>query len=223
MPNDNKLAEAAGDSFAIQSAQAGVKSKQETAFGESRYRFRPQVSFGFNYSRISTSHTDYVDYYPGFKLKSDDAASVGLQIQIPFFDRAHQDRANAAEAEAQRSRYEAEDQRNQFLEGRFKLQHSIVELEAKSELAQIDHEIAQDQLDTVLIQLSAPPSAPGGPAMTPKDEQSARVQERQRTVDLLNSELDVRQAQVNLMRQTGTLDGWLKSALNVPVLVTAKH
>jgi outer membrane protein TolC len=220
---NSRMAEADGDSFAIQSAFAAVKSKQETAFGESRYRFRPQVSFGFNYSRISTSQTDYVDYYPGFKLKSDDAASVGIQIQIPLFDRAHQDKARAAEAEAARSRYEAEDQRNQFLEGRFKLRHSIAELEAKSDLAQIDHEIAQDQLDTVLIQLSSATSGTGGQTMTPKDEQSARVQERQRTIDLLNSQLEVRQAQVNLMRQTGTLDDWLASSLSVTATMAAKH
>ena len=206
-------------SYAIQSAYANAQSKQETAFGLSRYRFRPQFSFGAEYSRISTSHTNYPLYYPGFQGNghlSDNALSIGIQMQIPIFDRAHQDRARQAEDDARHSQFEAEDERNQFLEGRFKLRHSLDELAARSDLAEIDRDLADEQLKAVMIQLQADSGSSGGTQLTPKDEQNARLQQSARTVDLLQAQFEMRQAQVNLMRQTGTLDAWLKSALSVP-------
>jgi outer membrane protein TolC len=211
LPPINSLNGEGSDSFGIQSAVASAESKHEIAFGEARYRFRPQISFGANYSRISTSHTNYIDYYPGFKQKSESAASIGIQITVPLYDRGHQDRAHEAAAEADRAYFDAEDQRNQFLDGRFRLQHSASELAARSELAEIDRDLAQEQLETVLVQLAAESASAGGQLMTPKDEQNARLQERARTIDLLNAQFQLNQAQVNLLRQTGQLDAWLKS------------
>jgi len=217
-----------GDSFGVQSAFAAAQSKLQTAFGEGRYIGRPQFGLGLNYSYINTSHTNYDTYYPAFTGKSRNAASIGIQIQIPLFDRAHQDRAHAAAADANRTRYEAEDQRNQFLDGRYKLRRSLAELDARSDLAGIDHDIAEEQLKIVQLQLSSP-SAGGetGPQMTPKDEQSARVQERQLTVNLLAAQQDLHHAQVQLMRQTGTLSEWLRTTVmtpaSAPAPATAAH
>ncbi len=209
------------DSFGVRSAFASAHSKQELAFGEARYRFRPQISLGLNYSRISTSHTDYTDYYPGFRTQSENAASVGIQISVPLYDRAHQDHAHEAAADAAKAYFDALDQRNLFQEGRFKLQRSTAELATRSELAQIERELAQAQLDAVLLQLQGPASSDDGkPQLTPKDEQNARLQERARMLDLLEAKLQVSQAQVNLMRQTGQLDGWLRGLATVPESVT---
>jgi outer membrane protein TolC len=209
------------DSAGIQSAVASARSKQELAFGESRYRLRPQVSFGFNYSRIDTGQNDYTTYYPDFKGKSQNAVSVGIQVQIPIYDRKHQDQASEATAEASRAHFATEDQRNQFLEGRFKLRHSAAELAAHSDLAEIDRDLAQEQLDAVLVQLSAASGSSGGQQMTPKDEQKARLDESARTIDLLNAQFQVSQAEVNLLRQTGRLDDWLKTISAMPESVTA--
>ena len=211
-----------GNSYGVQAAFANAQSKQETAFGTGRYRYRPQFSFGAEYSRISTSHTNYPLYYPGFQGNShlsDNALSIGIQIQIPVFDRGHQDRYRQSLAEASHSRFEAEDQRNQFLEGRFKLSHSVEELAARSELAGIDRDLAQEQLQAVLVQLQADAANASGTPLTPKDEQNARVQQGAKTLDLLTAQFELRQAQVNLLRQSGALDEWLKSALAAPVPV----
>jgi outer membrane protein TolC len=210
LPAISTLTGDAPDSYGVKAAEETARSKQFVAFGEARYRFRPQLSFGANYSRISTSQTNYVDYYPGFKQKSESAASIGIQITIPLYDRLHDDRARESAAEAKRAQFEAEGQRSQFLEGRARLQHSASELEARSDLAGIDRELAQEQLDIVLAQLSAENGSTGGPLMTPKDEQNARLQERARAIDLLEAEFQLNQAQINLMRQTGQLESWVK-------------
>jgi hypothetical protein len=188
----------------------------------SRYRLRPQVSLGLSYSRIDTGENDFTTYYPAFLQKSENAESVYFAIQIPIFDRRHQDEAAEAIAEASRARYEAEDQRNQFLQGRFKLHQSTSELALHSDLAEIDRDLAQEQLNAVLLQLSpdAAAAASGVPQLTPKDEQNARLAERARTVDLLDAQFQLSQAEISLLRQTGQLDTWIRSQPNEHVTTT---
>lgn len=212
-PPDSTPDSDAPDSPGVKSAFVSATARQQSAHGEERYRFRPQISFGATYSRISTSHTNYVDYYPGFKSQSENAATIGLQLTVPLYDRAHQDHAMESAADARRARFEAEDQRNQFLDGRFKLQRNANQLAARIELAQIEQELAQQQLEVILVQLSTAGSTSTGAQMTPKDEQNARLQERARTIELLDAQFQLNQARVNLMRQTGRLDGWLKAAV----------
>ncbi len=55
------------DSPGVRAAVAAAKSKQELSFGVNRYRLRPQMVFGVNYSRIDTGQNGYTNYYPGFK------------------------------------------------------------------------------------------------------------------------------------------------------------
>jgi outer membrane protein TolC len=200
------------DSAGVQAAMASARSKQEQAFGEKRYLLRPQVSLNVNYTRIDTGQNDYTTYYPNFLGKSENAVSVYVSLEIPIYDRRHQDEANEARDEASRAYFESESQRDQFLEGRFKLKRSAVELAARSKLAGIDQDIAQEQLSAVLAQLSAASGSTGGPQMTPEDEQKARLKERAQTLDLLKAQFQLNQAKINLLRQTGQLDDWLKSA-----------
>jgi len=202
------------DGPGVKASLAGAKSKQELSFGVNRYRLRPQMVFGVNYSRIDTGQNDYTAYYPGFGLKnpSQNAVSVYVEFTIPIYDRRHQDQANQAKAEASRAYFESEAQRDQFLEGRKKLRRSAAELEKRSRLAELDQDIAQEQLKQVLAQLSADSGSSSGTQMTPEDEQNARLKESQQTIDLLTAQFQLSQAKVNLLRQTGQLENWLKSA-----------
>ncbi len=225
LPTPGTFLDTGALSFGVQSAFASAQSKQEAAFGEGRYLYRPQISFGANYSRISTAHTNYPLYYPGFQGKnglSDNALSVGISIQIPLFDRAHKDRARVSEAEAVHARFEAEDARNQYLEGRFKLVHSTDVLVARCKLAEAQQLYAKDELDATLAQLTANNASAGTPELTPKDEQNARIEVSARTIDYLNDELQLSQTEVNLLRQTGQLDDWLKLAVASPAATTVQ-
>lgn len=203
------------ESAGVLAAVAGARSKQELAFGVNRYRLRPQMSFGVMYSRIDTGQNDYTTYYPSFAGKSQNAVSVYVEVLIPIYDRRHQDQAHEAAAEASRAHFETEEQRNQFFEGRFKLRRSVVELGARSDLAEIDRDIAQEQVKVVSAQLSAANGSSSGEQMTPVDEQNARLTESARTIDLLNAQFQLSQAKVNLLRQTGQLDDWLKAATRI--------
>jgi len=133
-------------------------------------------------------------------------------MTLPIYDRRHQDEANEAKAEASRVYFESEAQRDQFLEGRKKLRRSAAELEKRSRLAEIDQDIAQEQLKVMLAQLSPDSGSSSGQQMTPEDEQNARLKEGQQTIDLLSAQFQLSQAKVNLLRQTGQLEEWLRSA-----------
>ncbi len=204
----------------ISAAFAAARAKQYTAHGEKRYLLRPQVAFSANYSRISTAFTSYTQYYPGFGAANNsfNSLSLGIGVTLPILDLARRARAHEAEADAAHSLYDAQVQQMQFLEARSKLRHSAAELAARKHLAELDRDLAQDQLDTVLIRLQASAGAVQGEQLTPKDEGNARLQERLRTLDLLAAELQLRQAEVSFMRQEGTLAKWLTA---VPPSVAA--
>jgi outer membrane protein TolC len=222
MPAPNAFVVDGPVGFGVQSAFADAKSKEQKAVGDMTYRLRPQMAFGLNYSRISTDFTNYTDYYPAFRNnKSDNAFSIGVQVRLPVYDRAHDDRAHEAAADAMHARALAEDSRNQFLEGRLKLRRSTEELQARTELATDDRDIAQADLEAVRIRLKMASGGTDQPQTNPKDEENARIQEQAKEIDLLDAEAQLRQVEVNLMRQTGTLSDWLRSSIAAPSGMTA--
>jgi hypothetical protein len=193
----------------VLAAFANVEVKRHQNDGDKRYIFRPQVTFVAQYSRFTTFN-NYSTYYPAFNSNTLNAAAIGGQIQIPLFDRIHRDKVRESAADLLHATQNARDVRNQFREGRLKLQHAATELSARADLAAIDRELAQSQLDALLIQLQSGMSS--GVAMTPKDAQNARIQERQRFLEVLDADFQLRQTQINLLRQNGQLEDWLRAA-----------
>jgi len=197
------------DSPGVLAALATAKSRREQAFGDTRYTWRPQISFAAQYSRFSTFN-NYQLYYPAIN-NNFNAVGIGIQIQMPLFDAVHKAKARESLAIAESSEQDALYARQQEAEGRIKRQHSASELRLRLELAGLDNDLARQQLDALLIQLNAGTGNSSGPQMTPKDEQNARIQERQKYLDLLDSEFQLRQIEIGLLRQSGQLEAWLKS------------
>ena len=87
------------------------------------------------------------------------------------------------------------------------------DLELQAEIARDDRDIAKDQLDAVLIQLTPDAANASATPLTPKDEQQARLSVAQKQLDLLNTELQLQQTEIQLYRQNGQLATWLHSAI----------
>lgn len=216
-------AQTEGTSAAFEAARA----KQFTAHGEARYLLHPQLSFQAQFSKLSDAFTTYDFYYPGFreritcnprcydsgKQNSFNSLSIGVQLTLPLLDMVHRARAHEAAIDAQRAFLDAEVQQMAFLESRHKLMHSTNELAARAELAALDHDLAGDQLEAIAIRLRAPAGSLAGEQMTPKDGENARLAERQRQVDVLDAELQLRRAEISLLRQQGTLATWLAATI----------
>ena len=196
------------DTPAVLSAEADARSKHEQAIGDSRYIWRPQIAFEAEYGRISPINN--VSTY--YNLNGNyNTAFAGVSIQVPFFDRTHKAKAGESLAEAEHADHTVELLRSQETETRTKLRHSIAELSAKAELAELDQGIAQDQLDATLVQLTSGSGRDSAPPMTPKDEMNARIQERQHYLEMLDATFQLRQVQISLLRQTGQLQSWIQS------------
>ncbi len=197
----------AATSPAVESAYAAAQAKQQTAFGDARYLWRPQIYFAAQYNRFS-KYNNYDQYYRNFQHNN---AGIGVEITLPVFDMVHKAKARESAAEAARALHEADLARDQFFEGRQKVRRSTEELAARAEVATLDQQLAQQQLDVLLVQMQTGNGNVNGPQMTPKDEQSSRIAEREKYIALLDAKFQMRQAQLDLMRQTGELENWLKS------------
>jgi outer membrane protein TolC len=191
----------------VKAAYANARAKQEQAFGDARKMWRPEIYFVAQYNRLSTFN-NIGQYYV---LYNPNSIGVGVQINFPMINSVIKAKGRESVADAAHAKHEADLSRDQAIEGRLKLSRTSEELQARVELAGIDRELAQDQLEALLIQLQASSSS-ASPQMSPKDEQNARIQERQRFLDVLDADFQLRQIQVNMLRQNGQLEDWLKSA-----------
>ena len=72
----------------------------------------------------------------------------------------------------------------------------------------------RQQLDVLRVQLQNGTGNPNGPQMTPKDEQNARIDERDKYLAVIDASFQLHQAEIQLLRQTGGLEEWLKSAIS---------
>jgi outer membrane protein TolC len=191
----------------IQAAEANAKSKMYIAFGDSRQTFRPQLSFGADYS-LFAKFNNYDQYFRSFQYNN---FNVGIQIRVPLFDASLKSRQQRSAAEAAHAAAEADQTRNQVNEQILQMQRSLAELRAQQRVAQLQAELAQEQLEALTTQLEQGSGSPGAPLLTPKDEQQARILERQRYEEMLDADFAVVRAELNLMRSIGTIEDWAKS------------
>ncbi len=200
----------------VDAAYANARSKRQLALGDARYLYRPQVTFGAQYSRYSTiQNSNYTEYFgrrdPAGNLLpfQQDSFGIGVQLTVPIVDYSHRAKARESAADASRAEHDADAQRDLFTEGRFRLDRSILELSTRAEIARLDQLYAQQQLEVLAIQLTRPSAAPA----TPKEEQNGHITEREKYLTLLDARFQLQQAQISLLRQTGGLERWLKSII----------
>jgi outer membrane protein TolC len=189
----------------LQSAEESASARRDRAKGDSSYTWRPQVSFSAQYGRISP----YQNVENLYNLHGNyNTASIGVQIQFPLLDMVRRAAAAQSDADAQRSENELLGLRFDEEQGRKKLLHSLPELSATAELAQVEQKIAETELNSALVQMK---QSSGGALVTPKEEMNARIQERQKHLDVLDARLQLAKAQISLLRQAGGLEAWLMS------------
>jgi len=195
----------------IEAAGSLARSKQFQAHGDDLAWRRPQIGFGAVYNYDSNKLNNYNTYYQNFTPNN---VSFGVQINIPFFDFALRAKAKVTAAEALRATVEEEQAQRQNDVQIATLTGSLRELDSQAEIASLKEQIADAQLKTVLAQLESGNGAGSGPGappqLTPKAEQLARIDERQKYQDALDAGLDLAKARLQLLRALGHMDDWLQ-------------
>jgi len=195
----------------VDAAGSLANSKRLQAKGDDLLWRRPQVGFGAVYNYDSNELNSYSTYYQNFTPNN---VSFGIQVTIPFFDFALRAKAKETAAEALRATVEAEQAQQQSDVQVATLTGHLRELDAQAEVAGLKRQIASEQLQSVIAQLELGNGAPSGPGAqpqtTPKSEQLARIDERQKYEDALDADLDLAKARLGLLRALGHMEDWLR-------------
>src|SRR5271157_738850 len=207
-----KADEAPRATAGIESAGALALSKQLQARGDRLAWRTPQLGFGAQYALDSDKLNDYEKFYRQGTFTPNNV-SFGLQIAVPFFDFSLRAKARVSVAEALRATVEAEQARQQNDIQIASLTGNLRELDALAEVASLKQQIADEQLKTVLAQLELGNGAGSGrtaqPQLTPKAEQLARIEERQKYQEAMDAGLDLAKARLSLLRALGHMEDWL--------------
>lgn len=194
-----------------ESARFLALSKQRLAKGDEATNYFPQLSFFAQYNR-NTTLLNNVNFYFAHPLPANNFSS-GFAIQVPLFDMGHRAKGHESAADALRATVEAEQSERQNEVQIAELTGTLRELEAQAEVAGLKQQIAADQLKTVQTQLengNGAGSASGGSAqLSPKAEQLAQIDERQKYTDAQEAELGLAKARLELLRSLGHMEDWL--------------
>ena len=198
---------------ALDAATAQAKAKQLVAKGDKEHLWlMPEVGFGAQYNRNTTLLNSVGSYFVGGHLPANNF-STGFSIKVHLFDMGLHAKARESAADALRAKVEAEQAQQRNDVQIVQLDASIRELDAEAEVAGLKEQIAEEQLKSVTAQLevgngaTGTPNAP--PQLSPTAEQEARIDERQKYVDALDSGLDLSKARLDLLRALGHMQDWL--------------
>jgi outer membrane protein TolC len=195
----------------VGSAQLLARSRQLVAKGDEAINYFPQLGFVAQYNRNTTLLNDVNSFFAR-PLPANNFSS-GISIQIPLFDMWHRAKARESAADALRSTIEAEQAQRENEVQIAGLTGSLRELDALAEIAGLKQEIAGQQLKAVLAQLESGNGSGTGPGaqpqLTPKTEQTARIDERQRLQEALDAGFELAKARLSLLRALGHMEDWL--------------
>ena len=203
---------AAKSTFGLQAAGVEARAKQFQARGDQLQGFWPQIGFGAQYNLDSDAMNNYAKFYqPGTFTPNN--ISFGVSISIPLFDLGHHAKIRESAADALRAKVEAEQAGRQNEVQIATLTGSLRELDTLAEIAGLKQQIAVQQLTAVRAQLelgNGAGSSAGAPAqLSPRAEQQALIDERQKFTEALDASFDLSKTRLSLLRALGHMEDWL--------------
>jgi outer membrane protein TolC len=189
-------AEALKTNYVAKLADQTATAKEHRAKAERRGLY-PSVDLVAQYA-VLARYNNYDEFFNKFQRNN---VTAGVAIRFPFLNPAQHAAADAARADWNKAREEAKSVKQQVSADTLKLQRSVEQFAAAREVADLEHQLAQADIDAAHAKIES------GQA-TLKDEQNARVAEHQRYTALLSSSFDLDKVQVQLLRQLGNLEKW---------------
>lgn len=185
---------------AVQAADTRAIAQAFRARGEHRALW-PSADFAGQYALLSTTLQTYQQFFVANSFQKHNG-TFGLVLRFPFLNESQRARARAADAEALRAKKDAQTARNQVSEATLKLQHAVEQLSAAQEVADLEYQVAQSNLQAVQVRADA------GTA-TLHDVEDARGQANQRYDALQDANFELQRGRIALLRATGELEAWV--------------
>ena len=198
---DDLADKAAETSPGVQAADNRAAAESLRARGEHRGSL-PSVDFAAQYGLLA-AYNNYQDFFqPGSFQRHN--ATLGVVIKFPIFSATQRARAEAADALALKAKKDAETAKNQVSEETLRLQRSVEQMSAAKEVADLEYQVAQSNLESMKVRLDS-----GSAAW--HDVQDAREQVNERYNTLQDANFELERAQITLLRATGELENWVAS------------
>jgi outer membrane protein TolC len=183
---------------AVQAAVEHARAQFLRVAGERRSLW-PSVDFAAQYANLAT-YNNYQKYYQPHSFQPNNA-TVGIALHLPFLNYAQHARVQEAQSEALKAREQAEASRNQVSEETLRLQRSVTQMEAARDVADLEYEIAQKNIEAARTRMTAATA-------NLHDLDNAQVQASERFITLQDVTFELERSQVALMRATGDLESW---------------
>jgi len=193
---DNLVGQALEVSPSVKAAEHHSIAQSFRARGEHRAMW-PAVDFAGQYALLSR-YNNYDQFYKSFDRHN---ATLGVAIRFPFLSPSQHAHAAAADAEALRAKKDAEAAKNRVSEETLKLQRAVEQLSAAHEVADLEYQVAQSNLEASQVRMDA------GTA-TLHDVEDARVQANERYNALQDTSFELQKARITLLRATDELAAW---------------
>ena len=194
--DDDLSARAVENSPLVKLADQKVAAAEARAKGEHRALW-PFVDAASQYAYLAR-YNNYDVYYRHYEANN---FSGGLNIRFPFFNRVQKAKAEEADADAMMARKQADLTRNGVSEDALKLQRSLRQLAAARDVAKLEWQVAQGEMEAVTARLE------GGGA-NPRDQANARLDVDDKHAAYLDAEFELCRAELQLLRLTGELENW---------------
>jgi outer membrane protein TolC len=210
---DTNALDAAASNPSVQAAVEHARAQYLRAQAEHR-ALSPSIDFAAQYALLSRFNNFQQYYIPAKPCPVDGVnvlcvdntfrqnnATVGVSIRLPIFNASQRSRAQAADADALKATKQAEAAKNQATEETLRLQRSVTQLQAARDVAQLEYEISQKNLEAARTRTDA------GTA-TIHDLDDARTQVSERFIALQDVTFELERVQLALLRSTGELEKW---------------
>jgi outer membrane protein TolC len=199
----------AANNSGLAAAYASAKSKLFLAWGDKRANYHPVAVFGGQYSRFATFN-NYSEFFRNFVYNN---FGAGVQVTFPLFDASRRAKARESAADAVVAEIQADQTHDTLNEEALQARRAVQEIAAEQKVAEIQSELAKEQLKTIDAELANGPGAPGAAPVAPSAAQRAHINERERYEDLLDANFSLMKVELNLLRMTGEIENWVHASL----------
>ena len=196
---ENIPAKAVAASPGLEAAQIRATAYSLRARGEHR-SLLPSVDFAAQYALLAT-YNNYDKFFQPNSFQRHNA-TIGVAIRFPFLNPSQHAHAQAADAEAVKAKSDALAARNQVSEETLRLQRSIEQLNAAQQVAELENQLAETNLESLKIRLDSGAGSFG-------DLQDARQQLNERYLALQDADFELEKGRIMLLRATGELENWI--------------
>jgi outer membrane protein len=195
--DDDLSARAVENSPVVKLADQKVAAAETRAQGEHKAVNWPTVDVATQYAYLA-KYNNWDVYFRNFLANN---FTGGLNIRIPIFNSIQKAKAGEADADALMAHKQADLTRNQVAEDTLKLQRSLRQLAAARDVAKLEWEVAQGELEAVTARLE-------GGSVNPRDQANARLEVDDKHAAYLDAEFELCRADLQLLRLTGELENW---------------